>query len=79
MRRLTMQPIRMIYTHLPDMLKIPNELKNKKAEIIIWPLEQSNEKNSQKRPFGLARNDFKIPDSFFDPLPNDILIGFGAV
>ncbi len=78
-KEFVMQPIRIIYSNLPDILEIPKELKNKKAEIIIWPLEQSDEKKLQKRPFGLAKNDFQIPDSFFDPLPNDILIGFGAL
>ena len=28
------------------------------------------------RPFGLARGTFSVPDSFFDPLPDEIIEGF---
>mgnify|MGYP000902042716 CR=1 FL=1 len=30
----------------------------------------------QRRPFGLARGQFTIPPSFFDPLPDDLLAAF---
>lgn len=30
----------------------------------------------KKRPLGLAKGQFEIPDSFFDPLPEDILEAF---
>ena len=74
-----MQPIRIVYKHLPDTLKIPDELKNKKGEIIIWPLESSYDKKTKTRPFGLAKNDFQVPDSFFDELSNDVLMSFGVI
>ena len=28
------------------------------------------------RPFGLARGTFSVPDSFFEPLPADVIEGF---
>ena len=31
---------------------------------------------TKRRPFGLARGQFSVPDSFFDPLPADILDAF---
>ena len=31
---------------------------------------------TKRRPFGLARGQFKVPDSFFEPLPDDILDAF---
>ena len=31
---------------------------------------------TERRPFGLARGQFTVPDSFFDPLPDDILEAF---
>ena len=36
---------------------------------------------TKRRPFGLARGQFEIPDSVFEPLPDDILDAFekGAV
>ena len=30
----------------------------------------------QKRPFGLAKDEFTIPDNFNEPLPKNILDGF---
>ncbi len=32
----------------------------------------------QPRPFGFARGEFEIPDSFFDPLPNWMLDAFNG-
>lgn len=36
---------------------------------------------TKPRPFGLARGQFTVPDSFFEPLPDDIIESFegGAV
>lgn len=31
---------------------------------------------SRKRPIGLAKGQFTIPDSFFEPLPDDLLKAF---
>ena len=30
------------------------------------------------RPFGLARDRFTVPSSFFEPLPDEIVASFGA-
>lgn len=30
----------------------------------------------KQRPIGLAKNDFQVPASFFDPLPEDMLDAF---
>jgi hypothetical protein len=34
-----MQPIRQVYEDAPDMISIPLELRHKRLELIIWPLE----------------------------------------
>lgn len=34
------------------------------------------ERKKGKRPFGLANGEFKVPKSFFDPLPQSILDEF---
>ena len=31
---------------------------------------------TSKRPVGLASGEFDVPDSFFEPLPEDVLTGF---
>ena len=41
----------------------------------IRPLTQAR---SEKRPIGLAKGELVVPSSFFDPLPEDILEGFGG-
>jgi len=33
-------------------------------------------KRTRKRPIGLARGTFAVPDSFFEPLPEDVLDEF---
>ncbi|MCB1159644.1 MAG: UPF0175 family protein [Leptospiraceae bacterium] len=35
-----MEPKRILYSNLPDSITIPEEFRNIKAEIIIWPLEE---------------------------------------
>lgn len=34
------------------------------------------QKPSKKRPIGVAKGRFEVPDSFFDDLPDDVLAGF---
>ncbi len=41
----------------------------------IRPLPPKTETN---RPIGLAKGQFKIPESFFEPLPGDLLDAFGG-
>ena len=33
-------------------------------------------RRSQPRPFGLLKGQFEVPDSFFEPLPEDVLGAF---
>ena len=35
-------------------------------------------KNASKRPIGLAKGRFEVPESFFDPLPDDLLDEFSG-
>ena len=37
-----MQPIRQVIDDAPDMIPIPLELRHKRLELIIWPLEESD-------------------------------------
>ena len=39
----------------------------------IRPLPQAPAK---PRPFGLAKGDFSVPSSFFEPLPDDVIDAF---
>lgn len=63
-----------------EIIKLPQITKwiGQEVEIIILPIQEI-ERVIKKRPFGLAKSDFQIPDSFFDELSNDILKGFGVV
>ena len=62
-----MQPIRTVYSKLPNTLTIPEEFQNISAEVIIWPLEPENTESKKKRPFGLAKDIFEVPNTFFEP------------
>jgi hypothetical protein len=74
-----MQPIRTVYSKLPNTLTIPEEFQNISAEVIIWPLEPQNTESKKKRPFGLAKDIFEFPNTFFEPLPDQILSDFEAI
>jgi hypothetical protein len=37
-----MQPIRQIINDSPDMLPLPPELRHKRLEVIIWPLDEQD-------------------------------------
>ncbi len=37
-----------------------------------------SEPSSEPRPVGLGKGLAEVPDSFYDPLPNDILAGFSG-
>ena len=34
-----MQPIRQIYDDAPDMIPVPPELRHRRVELILWPLD----------------------------------------
>jgi antitoxin (DNA-binding transcriptional repressor) of toxin-antitoxin stability system len=38
----------------------------------------SSRDTKAQRPTGLARGEFEVPESFFDPLPEDILTAFNG-
>jgi hypothetical protein len=50
-----MQPIRIIYDDTPDSIPVPEELRHRKAEIILWPLDErgadeESDSNADKLP-----------------------------
>ncbi len=47
--------------------------KHNKPIAEVRPLAQ---RRRGKRPIGLGKGEFSVPDSFFDDLPDDILDGF---
>jgi hypothetical protein len=36
-----MQPIRQIFDHAPDAIPVPEALRRRRVEIILWPLEDT--------------------------------------
>jgi hypothetical protein len=36
-----MQPIRQIFDHAPDAIPVPEALRRRRVEIILWPLEET--------------------------------------
>ena len=36
-----MNPIRIIYQDTPDSIPVPEELRHRRTEIILWPLEET--------------------------------------
>ncbi|MCQ8104324.1 DUF2281 domain-containing protein [Methylomonas sp. SURF-2] len=68
---------------IEEIKQIPNE---KLAEIYdlihYFRLGLVHEKPTEtirQRPIGLAKGQFEIPASFFEPLPNDILNAFEGI
>ena len=65
-------------TELGNVIDLPLSLRNKKVEVIILAVEDSIEeykpaaKKKTKRPLGFV-NVPPLPDSFFDPLPEEEL------
>ncbi len=66
-----MQAIRHIYESMPDVINVPNELRRRKAEIIILPLDENETENAadEARPqFGNARGQVTMSEDFDEPL-----------
>lgn len=66
-----MEAIRQIYESLPDVISVPAEMRRRKVEIIILPLDEAEtetilEKTSPQ--FGNARGQATISDDFDAPL-----------
>lgn len=54
----------------PEAIQEDNEV-----EVIVTILPDEPEKDS-RRPFGLAKGEFAVPEDFDDPLPEKVLTGF---
>ena len=71
-----MEYIRQVVTgdKLTDIFDVPQAFRRRKAEVIILFLDDNvNEiQQSDKRPIGFARG-AEVPDSFFEPLPEEEL------
>jgi hypothetical protein len=59
---------------LATVFDIPQMLRNKKAEVIILFSDELSEEaaKTNKRPIGFAKG-AEVPDSFFEPLPEEEL------
>ncbi len=63
-----MQPIRLIYQNAPSMINIPKQFQGHAIEVIIWPLDKSEVKQSVETdangwPIGFFERTFgSIPD-----------------
>ena len=69
-------------SELLDGLNLPVALRNRKVEVIVLPAEDAltDEPNPQKREvqFGFLKDKVPpLPDSFFDPLPEEELQAWG--
>jgi hypothetical protein len=89
MRRYTMNPTRMIYEDTPPFIPVPEALRHRRTEVIVWPLDDSAEPESPSslstakmltpRPVGLAIDrGVPLPDDFFAPLPDEFLAVFNG-
>jgi antitoxin (DNA-binding transcriptional repressor) of toxin-antitoxin stability system len=47
-----------------------------KRNVPIAEIRPLPTKRTKKRPVGLARGQFEVPDSFFEPLPDETVRGF---
>ena len=66
-----MQAIRQIYESLPDVINVPAELRRRKVEVIILPLDESETETIAEKPrpqFGNARGQVTMSDDFDEPL-----------
>ena len=57
---------------LADIFDIPQAFRNRKAEVIILFSDEEDSPSSDKRPIGFAKG-AEVPDSFFEPLPEEDL------
>jgi len=82
-----MNPTRMIYEDTPPSIPVPEALRHRRTEVIVWPLDDSAAPESltspstvmipTPRPVGLANDrGVPLPDDFFAPLPEEILAAF---
>jgi len=64
---------------LSDIFALPQALLNRKVDVIILPVEDDVPKEQkEKRPIGFLKDLVtSLPDSFFDPLPEEDLQAWG--
>jgi len=66
-------------SELSGIFEIPLSLRNKKVQVIILPAEDTEQTKPQKRRLGFLKETVPpLPDSFFDPLPEDDLQAWGV-
>jgi hypothetical protein len=81
---------RLIFEDTPDFVPVPIELQHRKTEVIFLTLDdettteisaeqQSTKPTNGSRPLGLAKDKgMPLPESFFEPFPDDILAAFNG-
>lgn len=62
-------------------INVPDNLPMARVQQIINTIEmqlikESTLKAKKKRPIGLAKGQFTVPTSFFEPLPDDLIKAF---
>lgn len=68
-----MQVIRQIYESMPDVISVPDELRRRKAEIIILPLDETETESDHEKAhpqFGNARGQVTMSDDFAEYMPS---------
>jgi hypothetical protein len=83
-----MNPTRMIYEDTPPFIPVPETLRHRRTEVIVWPLDDPATPESLSslsavtpgpRPVGLANDrGVPLPDDFFAPLPDNFLAAFNG-
>lgn len=66
-----MQAIRQIYESLPDVISVPSEMRRRKVEVIILPLDEGEIEivaETARPQFGNARGQVIMSDDFDAPL-----------
>ena len=66
-----MEAIRQIYDSLPDVISVPAEMRRRKVEVIILPLDENETETISEKAvpqFGNARGQVTMSDDFDAPL-----------
>ena len=70
--------INQVKTHLSEYLEKGEEILVLKRNLPIAEIHPLKIKSKKRRKIGLAKGDFKVPESFFEPLSDEILKGFSG-
>ena len=68
--------INQVKTHLSEYLEKGEEVLVLKRNLPIAEIHPLRIKSKKRRKIGLAKGEFKVPKSFFEPLPTEVLKGF---